>query len=83
MIGPKYCMAAFLTHFSPFVESRICEEESGCLASEYAKKSRISLKASTSVVTSKLIISGASSKHKRRRPHTSDLCINFLNVLKT
>jgi hypothetical protein len=41
------------------------------------------LKASTSVVTSKLIISGASSKHNRRRPHTSDLCINFLNVLKT
>jgi hypothetical protein len=36
-----------------------------------------------SVVTSKLIISGASSKHKRLKPHTSDLCINFLYVLKT
>ncbi len=83
MIGPKYCMAAFLTHFSPFVESSICDEESGCLASENAKKSRISLKASMSVVTSKLIISGASSKHKRLKPHTSDLCINFLYVLKT
>ena len=83
MIGPKNCMAAFLTHFSPLVESRICEEVSGCLVSESAKKSRISLKASKSVGNSKLIISGASSKHRRLRPQTSDLCINFLNVLKT
>lgn len=83
MIGPKNCMAAFLTHFSPLVESRIYEEESGCFVSESARKSSISLNASISGGTSKFIISGASSKHKRLRPQTSDLCINFLNVLKT